>query len=122
MPPTTGWITLTPTADWKLATAAPAFRVKRSGDRVTLLGRLERVTAGASRTAGSPVWQSTQGFRPTSYTVLGPGYLAMSASALTLHTLVSGSRIDVAGAGTWATGDPLAFEVSWNTDDSWPTT
>jgi hypothetical protein len=118
----TGWrdVSASLNAAWALDTVAGLLHIARVGYRVTLRGRLKRVTASGSRAAYSPLLALPTGFAAVSHTAKGAASCLSGVAIMCTHSLPS--EIGVArytGVGTWAADDTLDFEVSWITTAAW---
>jgi len=111
-------------ADWALHGSAGFLVLRRVGNRVTLTGRIKRVTASGSRADMDRVYTIPTGFQArTSYvplgTAVGPNYIIGVAS-----NIASSAGFDVmftGASGTWAADEGVFFTASWITDNAWPT-
>lgn len=113
-------------ADWAPHASGGYLSLCRIGQTVTLVGRLERVTASGTRSDMDPVVTVPTGFVPQSaYRAIGQAVYYVSAAAANIGYLgdvASAARMDVIipSGGTWATGDDVFIQASWITDDAWP--
>ena len=123
----TGWRDIAPEAPWVLATAAGYCRIKRSGDLVTLVGRLSPAAdqVGLARSTARNAIITPTGFAPANaYAPYGAAVLGAisqvggviggyaSATHISLYTLWTGS---------YTAGDVVSFEATWRTVATWPT-
>ena len=113
-------------ADWAPHASDGFLSLRRIGQTVTLLGRLERVTASGTRSNLDPVVTVPTGFVPqVVYRAIGQAVYYVSAAAANIGYLgdvASAARMDVMipSGGTWAAGDGVFIEASWITADAWP--
>lgn len=113
-------------ADWAPHALAGYLSLRRIGQTVTLVGRLERVTASGTRSDMDPVVTVPTGFVPQQGSrAIGQAVYIVSAGAANigyLGDLATAARMDVIipSGGTWAAGDGVGIEASWITADAWP--
>ena len=122
----TGWRDIAPEVPWVLATAAGYCRIKRSGDLVTLVGRLSPAAdqVGLARSTARNAIITPTGFAPANaYAPYGAAVLGAisqvggviggyaSATHISLYTLWTGS---------YTAGDVVSFEATWRTVSTWP--
>ena len=122
----TGWRDITPEAPWVLATAAGYCRIKRSGDLVTLVGRLNPAAdqVGLARSTARSVIITPTGFAPANaYGPCGAAVLgAISQVGGVIGGYASATRIGLytLWTGSYTAGDVVSFEASWRTVSPWP--
>jgi hypothetical protein len=126
--PDTGWRNMATSidSDFAVADSMGFLRMRRQGSRVTLVGRLKRVTASGSQANFSAGVFATlaSGFYPP-----GDGYYSVGTAMIEEAQVAAVAfAVDRAtpsvvwpGGGTWAAGDAVWLSVSFLTDESWPT-
>ena len=117
LPQDTGWrniAALLNTSAWELNPTIGYLRLKRTGSRVTLAGRIKAISPVSQTVVVLPA-----GFRQYNpYTVYGPAKLANS-----MTLLIASSNFDYVQILTLPTvGATLEFEVSFETREPFPTT
>ena len=123
----TGWRDIAPEVPWVLATAAGYCRIKRSGDLVTLVGRLSPAAdqVGLARTTVRNVVITPTGFAPANaYAPYGAAVLgAISQVGGVIGGYASATHIGLytLWTGSYAAGDVVSFEATWRTVATWPT-
>ena len=123
----TGWRDIAPEVPWVLATAAGYCRIKRSGDLVTLVGRLSPAAdqVGLARSTARNVIIAPTGFAPANgYAPYGAAVLgAISQVGGVIGGYASHTRIGLytLWTGSYAAGDVVSFEATWRTVATWPT-
>ena len=123
----TGWRDIAPEVPWVLATAAGYCRIKRSGDLVTLVGRLSPAAAqvGLARSTARNAIITPTGFAPANaYAPYGAAVLgAISQVGGVIGGYASATRIGLytLWTGSYAAGDVVSFEATWRTVATWPT-
>ena len=123
----TNWRDIAPEAPWVLATAAGYCRIKRSGDLVTLVGRLSPAAdqVGLARTTARNVVITPTGFAPANaYAPYGAAVLgAISQVGGVIGGYASATHIGLytLWTGSYAAGDVVSFEATWRTVATWPT-
>ena len=123
----TGWRDFAPEVPWVLATAAGYCRIKRSGDLVTLVGRLSPAAdqVGLARSTARNVIIAPTGFAPANgYVPYGAAVLgAISQVGGVIGGYASATRIGLytLWTGSYTAGDVVSFEATWRTVSTWPT-
>ena len=123
----TGWRDIAPEVPWVLATAAGYCRIKRSGDLVTLVGRLSPAAdqVGLARSTARNAIITPTGFAPANaYAPYGAAVLgAISQVGGVIGGYASATRIGLytLWTGSYAAGDVVSFEATWRTVATWPT-
>ena len=113
--------------DWALAATLGYLRLRRDGQSVTFAGRLDRAAGTPALASAAPILagQLPAGFRPrNTYNVRGlcifgtgtlTGYVSDLGSVGLFNAAFPGA------AGSWAVGNRLIFEISYDTEGAWPT-
>ena len=123
----TNWRDIAPEAPWVLATAAGYCRIKRSGDLVTLVGRLSPAAdqVGLARSTARNTIITPAGFAPANaYAPYGAAVLgAISQVGGVIGGYASATRIGLytLWTGSYTAGDVVSFEATWRTVATWPT-
>ena len=123
----TGWRDIAPEVPWVLATAAGYCRIKRSGDLVTLVGRLSPAAdqVGLARSTARNAIITPTGFAPANaYAPYGAAVLgAISQVGGVIGGYASATHIGLytLWTGSYAAGDVVSFEATWRTVATWPT-
>ena len=122
----TGWRDIAPEVPWVLATAAGYCRIKRSGDLVTLVGRLSPAAdqVGLARSTARNAIITPTGFAPANaYAPYGAAVLgAISQVGGVIGGYASATHIGLytLWTGSYAAGDVVSFEATWRTASTWP--
>ena len=106
-------------ADWQGAASAPTLTIRRVGSRVTMVGRIRRVTASGSVNSHDTVYIPQSGF--TNPTV--PLGVAANDSRPTVSGYVSGRgyvAVFFGQSATYAADEFVTFSATWDTTDAWP--
>ena len=123
----TNWRDIAPEAPWVLATAAGYCRIKRSGDLVTLVGRLSPAAdqVGRARSTARNAIITPTGFAPANaYAPYGAAVLgAISQVGGVIGGYASATHIGLytLWTGSYTAGDVVSFEATWRTVATWPT-
>ena len=123
----TGWRDIAPEVPWVLATAAGYCRIKRSGDLVTLVGRLSPAAdqVGLARSTARNAIITPTGFAPANaYAPYGAAVLgAISQVGGVIGGYASATHIGLytLWTGSYTAGDVVSFEATWRTVATWPT-
>lgn len=123
----TGWRDITPEGMWVLASVAGYCRIKRSGDLVTLVGRITPATdqVGLARSTARNVVITPAGFAPANpYAPYGTailGSISQVGGVIGNYGSTTNIGLYTLWTGTYAAGDVVSFEATWRTTAAWPT-
>ena len=123
----TGWRQVTTGAMWVLASVVGYCRIKRSGDLVTLVGRISPAAdqVGRARNTARNIINVPTGFNTANpYAPRGSAILnSISQVGGVIGNYGTTTNIDLytLWTGNYLVNDVVSFEVTWRTNDPWPT-